>query len=649
MDDKDKLLDRIIALEKNIANNKATKEAVLQEGKQAAAKEKEVEEAFKIIRAQFEEARQAANELRNKNISLRHSIDNDTYELNELKRELKRKQDKEKIDAEYLAQVEDFKAKCLDAPWRKENRTDGFGALPHQIDGAIHLAVAGQALLGDKRGLGKSLTALITSDLRESRRIIAIVPSDTMNNFIREIKLWTPHRSPIKLGKMDKGQRDFLISVLPNIPEYVLVLNYEAWRRDSKLIKDLANLRADTLILDEAHRAKTLKSNSAQGIHKLRFSPVECVHCGAHDDFKTFVMYEEAECQTCGYRDKIWLFSSFDTIIPMTGTPIINRPQELFPQLKLIAPDIFPNENAFLRDFCYKDPYTNHWTWQHGGEKRVVEKLKHRIIARDRQSAGVIIPPAQEILHIITKDEMREGYPQQYKAYEQVRNYAQVVLNPDSKVTMSMPEYITVLMRLRQVNAWPAAIELKIRDDDGNVIETHKLDVHESIKLDRAEELIREIIDEGERVVLFSEFKAPLEVLQKRLGSRVAVYNGDTSDYLKRQIQLDFDPKTVQPNPRFDAVLCNYRAAGEGLNFNAASQMIILDERWAPGYMSQAKGRIDRLGQTRETTIHTIRVEDTVDTWMAQLIKEKAEIIDGFESQTKAYQDTYDALRKGNL
>jgi len=265
----DKLLDEIMALEKSIAANKEAKEVVLSEGKAAAAKEKEVEEALKVIRMQYAIAHDAADELRNKNISLKRQIENESFRLEELKRELKREKDKAKIDAEYLAQVEAFKNKCLDAAWRKENRTDGMGAMPHQIDGAIHLAVAGQALLGDKRGLGKSLTALITSDFCDSRRIIAIVPGDTMDNFIREIKRWAPHRSPIKLGKMSKGQRDFLLPVLRNSVEYVLVLNYEAWRRDPQLIEDLKELRADTLILDEAHRAKTMSSNSAQGIHKL--------------------------------------------------------------------------------------------------------------------------------------------------------------------------------------------------------------------------------------------------------------------------------------------------------------------------------------------------------------------------------------------
>jgi len=176
-----------------------------------------------------------------------------------------------------------------------------------------------------------------------------------------------------------------------------------------------------------------------------------------------------------------------------------------------------------------------------------------------------------------------------------------------------------------------------------------KLDVHESIKLDKAHELMEEIIEEGERVVLFSQFKAPLEVLQKKLGPRVAIYNGDTTDYVKQEIQLDFDPKTVPEKPKYDAVLCNYKAAGEGLNFNSASQMIILDEEWSPARMQQAYGRIDRLGQTRETTIHTIRVEKTVDDWMAKLIEEKLDMTGKYEAQQQLWQAAYEAIRTGEM
>ena len=77
--------------------------------------------------------------------------------------------------------------------------------------------------------------------------------------------------------------------------------------------------------------------------------------------------------------------------------------------------------------------------------------------------------------------------------------------------------------------------------------------------------------------------------------------------------------------------------------------MVILDEEWNPGRQEQALGRIDRLGQRRETQIHTIRVEKSIDTWMKEIIEAKKEIIDGFEAQANITQSMYDALRNGDI
>ncbi len=77
--------------------------------------------------------------------------------------------------------------------------------------------------------------------------------------------------------------------------------------------------------------------------------------------------------------------------------------------------------------------------------------------------------------------------------------------------------------------------------------------------------------------------------------------------------------------------------------------MIIIDREWNPGKEDQATGRIDRLGQTRDTTIHTFEVENSVDTWMAGLISEKADLIEGFETEAKIRQSAFDALRNGEM
>jgi SNF2 family DNA or RNA helicase len=122
-------------------------------------------------------------------------------------------------------------------------------------------------------------------------------------------------------------------------------------------------------------------------------------------------------------------------------------------------------------------------------------------------------------------------------------------------------------------------------------------------------------------------------------------YDGDTPKDKIQEIQMDFDRRTAGEHPKWDVVLCHYKKGGVGLNLNAATQTIILDEEWNPGKVDQAYGRTDRLGQTEETTVHVLRVGKSVDVWMAKLIGEKAEMIEGFEVNADMQQKLLDIMR----
>lgn len=652
---KDEILNKIIKLETELSETKTQSQQL----KINANNEKEqVEVQRKVydeIRAQLDKAAelvQKAADQYNGTRSLIVDLDRKsryyTDDLSKLRRELSRLQDTERLQAEYQAKLDEFKEACLNAYWRKENRTDGLGALEHQIDGAIHLAVAKRALLGDKRGLGKSLTSLIYADLMDAQRIILICPSDTMDNFIREIQLWTPHRQVIKIGKMSKAERDFTLPALKSVPQFVVVLNYGAWRKDPELITDLNALKADTVIYDEAHNAKTLSTLAAKGIHNLVFANNTCPSCRP-ELANVEIDENDGKCLDCGHTGFITDFSTVTNVLPMTGTPILNRPQELFPHLRLIDPENFVSEKLYLRDFCTKD-YTGRWKWQYGADEQLVKKIGARYVARDRKAAGIIIPPATPIEHLITKEEFKENYPKQYEAYEQVRKYAQLVLDPEQGIAMAMPYMIVVLMRLRQCLTWPAGIVLKRKDPETEIeYVVGRLEVYQSAKLDKAYELISEINDEEESTLAFSMFKDPMYELQSRLGRRSLAYTGDTDDYTKNQAQLDFDPKTAPPNPKWDNLLGTYGAMGTGLNLNRATHAVLLDNAWNPGTEEQAEGRIDRLGTTKDTYIHRIVVEGTIDTWMSTLVKEKKNIIDNFEDQADLYQEVYRALKAGEI
>jgi SNF2 family DNA or RNA helicase len=77
--------------------------------------------------------------------------------------------------------------------------------------------------------------------------------------------------------------------------------------------------------------------------------------------------------------------------------------------------------------------------------------------------------------------------------------------------------------------------------------------------------------------------------------------------------------------------------------------MIMLDEEWNSGKDEQAANRIDRIGQTEETTVHTIRLENSIDDWMADLIEMKRQMVEGFDSNASLANDLLAAMREGKV
>jgi SNF2 family DNA or RNA helicase len=107
-----------------------------------------------------------------------------------------------------------------------------------------------------------------------------------------------------------------------------------------------------------------------------------------------------------------------------------------------------------------------------------------------------------------------------------------------------------------------------------------------------------------------------------------AIIDGDTPLDRRNEIIADFQSEFGS----IRILLGNFKAMGVGITLTAASQMIILDEEWSPGKNEQAYDRIHRFGQEKSVTINILRVDNSVDEWMASLIEDKAALVDGFNN-----------------
>jgi SNF2 family DNA or RNA helicase len=496
--------------------------------------------------------------------------------------------------AEKMAEAEEIIA---NAPWKDT-------AFDWQIEGAVRLP--DRAILADKRGLGKTLSSLIWRKVHKSKRTLVCLRKEVASDFIKEIGIREPGLFVYSLIGANTEQRNIAAMLLSSFEEFVVVTNIESWRRSiDKTTEDILKIPYDGVILDEAHHIKNAATGTAQGFFKL--------------------------------ADKI------PKVLELTGTPIKNRPQEMYSLLHALYPDLFPKESKFLFDYCTQFTQ-NRWVFSASGLKSLVAKISHFYLARSPEDIGRKVPPPRMIEYKLDFD----SHLKQREAYRAMTERSLAIL--DSGKVIPVVSQLAVMTRQAQIVSWPADIRFEIKDEWGEVEEVVTFDIHESVKMDWAEDLMKELVEEGERVIFFSRFKPAIYELKRRLveaGLSVAVITGDEKARGNtEEVFNDFDLKTAPEKPRFQVLLATYQTVGESANLNAARHMILYDRFWNPGNDDQAIGRIDRINSIDQATVHLPRVENTIDDYMADLIDGKRNIVMEFKDASTMQANLAEHLRK---
>ena len=598
---------------------------------------------LKSVKEQLAAAEKIMTQLRNQRDELvrnrnqtRITINQKQQEADRIRRLREVQLKKQRLQAEFAEKSAELDKLTASAKWREF-------AFEHQIEGGKKLAIAKRGILADKRGLGKTLTSLIWADMVGAQRIIVLAPNDVVPQFEDEIRTWQPHRTIFSLRGLNQSARALVYPMLTMVKEFIITLNYEAWRKDKTVIDDLVKAGIDTIICDEAHRIKSSTKITARGVFQLAYRPNYCKQCDRVENFAgpwqispgvVKDQYEEdVRCTTCSGR----LTTTVENVLTMTGTPILNKPQELFSMLHLVDRLTFDSERDYLRDYCYSAG-PNRWRFMSGGLSRLTNHMREFYLVRTREDAGIHIPPPAIKIYEIEKDLVK--YAKQYKAERDLREGAIMAL--ESGESVNMLYVLEIILRERQIMTWPAGVVLKVRDQDphspnfGEVIKELKFDVEESQKLDEASDLLSDLLDEEQRAIVFSKFKGPLYEMHRRFPERSVMATGDQSAHVKDMIREDFDLKTAAANPRWNVCFATYDAFGTGINLNAARHIIMLDDEWNPGMEDQAIGRIDRLNSVDQANVHIFRVKDSIDDFMAELLEEKRKIVDGFETEFSA-------------
>jgi superfamily II DNA or RNA helicase len=295
--------------------------------------------------------------------------------------------------------------------------------------------------------------------------------------------------------------------------------------------------------------------------------------------------------------------------LAMTGTPIENSINDLFSILDFANPGLITM--GLRRRFS------------EGGkdEKETAgalsRALKPIILRRTKEQVLKDLPEKTEqtLFCEMSKDEM--------KTYEGLRDhYRKALVEKIDKtgIEKSKIQILTALLRLRQAACHPALLDR--RDGDKT-----------SAKLETLLEQTEEVISEGHKVLIFSQFTSFLAVVEKNLKER-----GVDFEYLDGKTRDRQKPvQRFQNDPNCKVFLLSLKAGGTGLNLTAADYVFLLDPWWNPAVERQAIDRAHRIGQHRNVFAYRLIARGTVEEKILELQKSKRDLADAIVSEDASF------------
>ena len=459
---------------------------------------------------------------------------------------------------------------------------DGLEYMPFQRAGIDFGSKRNNVLIADEMGLGKTIQALGIINIDESiKNVIIVCPASLKLNWKRECKKWLV--------------RDNGVSIIPNgdewlMPQFVdtkiVIINYELLKKHEARIR---RIKWDLIVVDEAHYLKNPKAQRTKAI--------------------------------LGSGKKIPCIDS-RRFIALTGTPIPNRPIEIFPILNRISPETFPSYWAFGKKYCGgktgfagKMDFTGSSNLEDlqrllRGSGSMVRRRKMDVLTElpDKVRQVIEIPPMADMRRMLNEQTriwtLHEDTIGQLKARKLM-----------AEVNEDVEEFRDVARELRDGITVGFAEMSKIRAQIA------------LLKAPYVNQHVADVLNETNKVIIMCHHRKLLDAMMAALiksGVECVTVHGGIVNKDKRQEAVD----RFQNDPNVRVFIGTIKAAGVGLTLTASSTVIFAEQDWTPGYMDQAEDRAHRIGQKDSVLVQHLVMEDSLDSTMLKRVVSKASDIE---------------------
>jgi superfamily II DNA or RNA helicase len=289
----------------------------------------------------------------------------------------------------------------------------------------------------------------------------------------------------------------------------------------------------------------------------------------------------------------------------LSGTPIENHLGEVWSQFAFLMPGVLGDHKTFTAR--YRTPIE-----KRGDEdkrRQLSKRLRPFVLRRTKAAVATDLPPKTEIVHRV------ELASDQRDLYETIRlSMHQKVRDEIARIGLARSKILILdaLLKLRQACCDPRLVKLESARR-----------VTGSGKLELLTNMVPEMIEEGRRILLFSQFTSMLDLIKQALAPTGLAYvelRGDTAD-------------RATPVNRFQAgevplFLISLKAGGRGLNLTAADTVIHYDPWWNPAVENQATDRAHRIGQVKPVFVYKLIASGTVEERILELQDRKGSLAD---------------------
>ena len=453
---------------------------------------------------------------------------------------------------------------------------EGLSYLPYQRAGIAYARERTRSLIADEMGLGKTIQAIGLINLTNPTSVMIVCPNSVKLNWRRELERWLVEKRPIGIANGKSFPDDDIV-----------IINYDIVGKHRGAI----DARTwDLLIVDEAHYLKNSRAQRTQYV------------LGRWD-------YDE--------RERIQPINARQTVF-LSGTPLTNRPIELWPILKYSLPNTLGRSwKYYVTRYCGGEP--TRYGWYVDGATNLdelQERLRSELMVR-RRKADVLaeLPAKRRQVVELPANGCEDVVRREQEAMDSIRQrLSELRRQVEAARGQSESAYRAAVKQLREGTRAAFGEIARLRHDTAVAkvpsVVAYALDCLESV----------------DKLVIFAHHHDVIEGLSDGLREAKVGHVTLTGEHTVEERQAAID--RFQTNPSCRVFVGSITAAGLGITLTAASHVLFAELDWVPANIIQAEDRCHRIGQRDSVLVQHLVLEGSIDVTMARALIDKQAVLD---------------------